>query len=323
MAVVSCTLSRTGRSGSFFIENGGGIGGEMIVEWDVVTDSDTDGWQTVYTGALAATPDPLPDFYDTYNLGGGEVNTDLFFSSVTPTQNEEKLTRWKLRGSYKHLQAGLTAGDAQTDPLQRPWKYRIEFDQVSVVITEGWNVDQLEPLVGDTRPPLTRGPIVNTAAQEFDTVHEEPRTRLIFVGSRNFKELEDITDIGIQYADSLNSVAFRGYPGGHCEFLSITTSDLIRESGTEYYRGTVRIAMNQKPVQINAVNAGFKAWEFGTLKLKNIVDSEGQTVPEPVILTATGEDPRVAGAAKVDFVSYWTRENFQNYNSIFSTPPPA
>jgi hypothetical protein len=322
MAVVSCTLSRTGRSGSFFIENGGGIGGEMIVEWDVVTDSDTDGWQTVYTGALAALPDPLPDFYDTYNLGGGEVNTDLFFSSVTPTQNEEKLTRWKLRGSYKHLQAGLTAGDAQTDPLQRPWKFRLEFDQISTVITEAWNVEQLAPKVGDVRPPETAGPIVNTAGQEFDTVHEEPRTRIIFVGSKNYATLDEIYAIAIQYADSLNSKVFNTYPRGHCEFLSITTSDLIRESGTEYYRGTVRIALNQKPVQIKPVNSGFKAWT-ALSELKNIVDEDNQAVPEPVILTADGQDPRISGADKVESVAYWTRPNFQNYDLIFSTPVPA
>lgn len=323
MAVVSCTLKRTGKTGRFYVDSKGGIAGDINVEWQVITNSTTDGPVTVYNEALTATPDKLPPLFATYAIGG-EVDPGLFLMSVSTNQNESKLTQWSVTGSYKNLPFGVTSTDANTNPLLRPWKYRIDFDTISKVITEGWNVESFQPLGLASRPAGTRGPITNTAGQEFGDTVEEPRTRLIYVGTRNFSTLAEITAIGIQYADSLNSSPFQGYPIGYCEFLGIQASDLINESGVEYYQGTVRIALNQKPVQLNAVNSGWKAWLSGT-NISNVRDEKGQSVSEPILLTADGQDPRIATGANTQpqaSVSYWTRENQKNFSLIFNSPAP-
>ena len=80
--------------------------------------------------------------------------------------------------------------------------------------------------------------------------------------------------------------------------------------------------MNQKPIRLNAVNSGFKAWR-STTELVNVVDADNHPVPEPKILSDTGEDPDISIlGTKQDVVSYWTRENEKDFNEIFKNPTP-
>ena len=324
MAVVSCTLKRTGRTGRFYVDSKGGIAGDINVEWQVITDLQTDGPVTVYTEALESSPDALPPLFTKYDIGG-EVDPGLFLMSVSPTQNEAKLTQWSVSGSYTNLPFGVTQTDAQANPILRPWKYRLEFDTISEAITQGVNLEELSPLGQGTRAVGTYGPIVNTAGQEFGEVHEEPRTRLIYIGSRNFATLDEIYAIGIGYADSINSEIFAGYPQYYCEFLGISSSDLINENGIEYYQGMVRIALNQKPVQINPLNTGWKSWASET-ELTNVTDKDNRAVSEPIFLSSEGTDPFkvVPGVIPTiqNTVSYRTREKILDFNNIFVAPTP-
>jgi hypothetical protein len=245
----------------------------------------------------------------------------MYLQDVTPTQSEVTKTEWMLRGLYRNLPLGLTAGDAEVNPMDRPWRYRIETELISEPVTQGLNIDPIETygLVTPDRAAMTLGPIVITAQQEYEETIEQPTTREVLVATKNFATLDEIYVIQRAYADSVNSEIFRGYPAHHCEWRGVQTSDEILESGFTYYQAVIRITLGQKPAYFNALNVGWKWRDLSTNEgeLINATDSKGQRVSEPVFLTAAGTNPEVGPVAQQDAVRYLLRLNLKDFNAIF------
>lgn len=198
----------------------------------------------VYAGALTASPNPLPEMWDIYNIpwyeggtGTGtasiEYDDGVFVTAVnlkryTGRDDEKKFWVATVTWSAPPPGKGKTSPNV-IDPLDRPPEYTSEPVNYTKKITKD---------VLDNRP------FKNSAGDLFEDV-EKDDARIVLVVTKNMWPLQDIIAIQREFINSINSDVFFGAPVHTAKVLSISSGQLLSENGIDYYAVTFRIEFCQ------------------------------------------------------------------------------
>lgn len=262
------------------------------VMWNVETDDPTDGPIAVKAGAEVTSPDPLPPLWTTYSYHG-ESDTSIFLKrrEVQPRHGAQGRTMWRVIGHYEPLEPQEQPDDSNPDPFLRPVKYRLEH----VTYTEVVDVDK------DDKP------IVNSAGQEFDEPLEQEKSRMVLVADQIVPDLQTIINHNLTWAGKVNSTPYRG-GGPRMWFVhTIGSSDLLSESGVDYYVATWRLELNFDTWDRKVLNRGFKHYDNAAdKKLVIAKDKDGLPVNEPILLATDGT--RLGDGIDGNFLSFRVKD---------------
>jgi hypothetical protein len=255
----------------------------------IVTDDRSMSAYTVISEATSATPDPFPDYFSTYNLFGETDNSSFMQEADCRPLDEKNASVWLAKAVWSPIK-GTESTDNHTsreDPLSRPVRYGLEWEEISIPVEKGWN--QVE-LSGLSRSVNTFGPIQNAAGQEPSSPILKTKRIPVIVAKKNYASLGTINAIEQTYGDGLNSDTFYGYSAGECLFRGINASEQKYEGGTAYYEGSIRIACQKGGWDYEMVNRGWKYLDNGELKECTVSDKDGNKVPvsEPANLELDG-----------------------------------
>ena len=233
----------------------------------VITTSATDGPLTVMNASA------LPTLWSSFSVGDSDVNA--FVKKISVKQSTDVRTMWDVTVNWEPLRPGQTPDDEYQDRFNRPIRYWIE----SVNYTDIVEVDQ----AGD--------PIVNSANQAFDEPLTEERSRIVLCAEKPFATLQEIIDLNLSHAMSVNTDTFYGATARQCLCRPILCSQLMTENDISFYLGTFRIEFNEDTWDRKVVDRGFLTIDGdceSTADHANAIDKDGNFTAEPVLLDSDG-----------------------------------
>lgn len=266
---------------------------------------------SLYTDAVASSvgPHEIPVRYQAYSLrdiSGGtpaviDADTGLYARDIVIKPGEDYTKFWDIDVTWRPLDPGQSPGDADVDPLTRPARYWLEFQEQSRIVETAWNLDEFkDPTDAVTRAADTLAPITNTAGQDYDEPIHETDQLVIVAMEKNYATLQTVLDIHNTYHRTLNSNgSFFGAAPMHARFEGITTGQPENESGVQFWRGVTRVAFSKTPFVREIVNRGWQYYDAGGALKK----WDGA---EPVLLAANGK--RLGDGLVGNNVRYRTRE---------------
>lgn len=256
----------------------------------VKTDAPDDPAIVAIVGSQSALPDPTPAYFSTFALNGS-ADANAFCKSIKATRARADSDRrtWLVDVSWSPLE-GQDASDDTTsedDPLLKPVKYWVEWEEIQVVVEEAWNV---EALPGISRSPDTKGPVQNGAGQELSSGLTRPIRVPVLAAQKNYATLQEIIALGLSFDDSVSSDEYYGADPGKSAFRGIECSQPQYGGGIEYYSGIIRVAFREDGWNIPIVNRGWKYLDAGKLKEATVKNADNEDVPvaEPINLELNG-----------------------------------
>ena len=236
---------------------------KYTAKYRVITTSATDGPLVVMNGS------GLPQIWDYYDVSGG-VDVNAFARTMTATQSSEKRTVWEVTINWEPLTGGQTVDDSASDPFNRPTRYWIE----PVNYTHTVDTDN------------TGKPIKNTANKPYDEPQVMEATRMVLVAEKPYATLQEIIDLNIAHAMSVNDAAFKGASARQALCRSILSSQLMKENDVEFYLATFRIEFNEDTWDVEIVNRGYTYIDGAGEEAVVVIN--GERPSEPVLLEADG-----------------------------------
>lgn len=213
----------------------------------------------VANDVVAAGTDPgpitLPNMGSTYSFQGfTDSYSYLLDRQVTPLDWYSDKTLYQIVDTYQPPPDGDLA-QYSTNPVGR---YPVfEFDREVYAATVEFDNQGNQ--------------IVNTAGQPYDEPVEMEHTRSVLVASYNVATLATAVQLITTYEGAVNSQVW--YPGGGTTAIQprqalcreVTSSRLVSENGSQYYRLTFRVAIHEpKPATSPYAQAG--TWDLGLLQ---------------------------------------------------------
>lgn len=252
MAVTECKIWQ--KSASFRIDNES----RHTVAYRITTDANADPVD-VFAGAQAASPNALPAEYDVHPQDNG-----AFALSIDVRQRQDNdFLHWEAVVNYGKLPPGQDPDRAQ-DPLQWPVRYRIDYKLVSREVTTDANGD---PLLNTARDPVAVPPRLDFQIP-------------ILVAEKNYATLDEIVAIGNQFDKTSNDATWFGAQPGQAQFEGIRASELKQLNGTDYYTGTISVAIDYGANDLRTVqvdNLGWRAWDSDPEWLGGTVTTDPST----------------------------------------------
>lgn len=291
---------------SRIVELGGrsqtGSGDEFRTVYRVTMDSDS--YPTVVLAlSHVASPDPVPNLFDSYFGSPAIVCTSLDIAQESPTNYR----RWRITANYTIPPSG-ESGDPNGPPPENP------LDRV----TE-WSVDweSEELVIEKDRNGLA---ILTPAGVPYLGGFTDARKLLVLLATKNYETLEEIEDVGTEYDRAVNSAIYRGHPPRTVRFDGITAGERQWENGVSFYRGQTRMIV--KPETWDLVVQARGVMEKKDGKIVAITDKDNQPVLEPVLLKAdpvlwggeVGEKLPEANAAEYQTFQINPIKDFANLN---------
>jgi hypothetical protein len=288
MAVTSCTLIREGDMQSSFTR-------DRLREYNLTYHIKTNsvmGPISVQLGALAASPNALPDLWDTYSALGDSDN-DAYCDKCDLKRKPADPKLWTANLHFSTLQPGQDPGQSNVSPLLRPIRYR------------GQKMVATRPIVRDKDGNL----VVNSALEEFDEPLEGETVYPMLIATRNIASLTQwISDLAT-FLHSVNSSGYRSQAARTWWCADIELSDIIYEDGTAYFQETWSLAFNPDLWDERLLDRGWKVLnDESPAKKVNATDDKGKLVQEPVLLNGFGKK-LATGANPVARVFRVKREN--------------
>lgn len=256
--------------------------------WHVQTDDPMDGPVTVLTEAQAlASSERVPALWSTYAFHD-EQDIASFLRSFRVEPREDphnSKTLWRVIAHYEPLEPQEQEGDGDTDPLQRPVRYRLEHTSYTRVVEQDNEGNA----------------IVNACEQEFDEPIEDEQSRIILVAEKNFASLQEIINLNLTYAGKVNNDSYRGAGERMWYCHTIGCSDLQTEGNVSFYTATFRLELNFETWDRKVLNRGFKHYDDSN-KLVQATDTAGIPCNEPILLDEDGT--RLADGATGNFITF-------------------
>lgn len=253
----------------------------------------------VLSGAQATTaPTKVPqllDYHKDYNVTDAAAVCQQIH--LRPEQEDKRI--WLATCQFGPLQPNQTPLDNVNSPLLKQTKWHVEWlEETAIVAKDASGV-----------------PITNTVGDEFDTPIEQPKLFMVLVAEKPYATLQEIIDLGLEYHESVNSVAFKNGPARTVRFLPIQSQQVQFENGIEYYMASLRFGFNPETWDVEVLNRG---WRYrptaGTAPVKAIDKETHLPVSVPVNLAENGT-LLAEGATKY----YVKRQTYKlkDYNAIF------
>ena len=256
-------------------------------KYRVETSSASNGWLTVLSQSGAASPDPVPDLWSTYSLGGESDGSVYLQDKDADLESDESRTRWIVNVVWRAPEPGSDpTQDNQNNPLNRATRYHLEWANYSKVVEADNGIAHVD---GNPREPA------NVVGDGFDPPLEHDDARPVLVAVRNEWPLASIIATALDYKNAVNTDTFYGAPPRQAKMESIVSSELMIENGVSFYSVVYRIQFNDLKWDFEPVNKGFRhkvtAGDTG-LKIARERDSSGNDlaaeVSEPIGLNLDG-----------------------------------
>ena len=240
----------------------------------VVTSSASNGWLTVLSQSGLASPDPVPNLWSTYSLGGESDGSVYLQDKDANLESRESRTRWIVKVVWRPPEPGSDPEqDNQNNPLNRATRYHMEWANYSKVVEKD-NLDKI---------------LTNAAMQQFDPPIEVDDDRPVLVAVRNEWPLASIIARALDYKNAVNTDTFYGATARQAKMESILSGEMLIENAIRFYSVVYRVQFNDKKWDIDPVNHGFNHFETaGDSETIVAVDKNKLPVGEPVGLNADG-----------------------------------
>lgn len=267
MAVTQCRIRRVGRSAEFKTPNKN----SYVVQYDITTDNPNDWMPVVKVHAqVAGAPDLLP-FEDALFSVGGTTDFSAYCNSIQLAQSDVEPTEWIATCRFGPLPPNKTPMDNTHNPLDRPVKYWLEFQE------------ELKPVAMDKDGKEIR----NSAGQEFIDPIMMEQTYPVLVAQKNIGNLQTLIDQNIEFRQSVNSSEFFGGEPRTVRFIPIQTGQPQWENEIQFYAAQYRFAYDSETWDIPVVDQGFY-YRNTEGKLVRDRDDEGNDKVEPTLLDGAG-----------------------------------
>ena len=235
----------------------------------------------VLAAAQTASPDPVP------LRGERPAATHLFAKQFHVAPDDESRLLWYITVTYSAPEPGEGEDQQNANPLLRPAILNVEYMETEYVVTKAKNTVELPhgDGKGNSRAADTEGPIVNAAGKRPDEPIVDTERNAVLVVSKNYAALSDIIDLNKTYAKSTNSDEPEGFDKRTLKYMLTESLGKQSDGGADYWPGVTRIEVKDT-TDIELDNGGLMYWEGG--KLKTAVDSDGDSVSEPISLKIDG-----------------------------------
>lgn len=250
-------------------------------------------------------PDPVPQRFAPYFSSlGSTPETDLgSFAQdfdVTRVRDDQQANHlYDVSVTWRPLEPGQSTQDSIPNPVERPTRLRVEFQDTQELLRAAYNIDAIP-----NRTAGTLGPIENAARQKYHEQIFRDDRMVILVATKNFATQEEIADLDDSFRDSVNDATFYGRSAHYAKYMSVEVSDEIREGSYVYYRGTIRVALSRQPWYWTIDNVGYRYWTGAnaTGDLVEFKDDDGFPVSEPGKLATDGQ--KAANNAVINQIRY-------------------
>ena len=254
----------------------------------------------IYGEAITASPDPLPERYDTYNYYGSFDDSALALDyDFSP--RDDKMSQWDVRVTFRRPESPDENPDNdQIDPLDRSTKWSVEWEDWTSPIIKAELRTALSAIprnVGDIGAP------VNAVNEQFDTPLIRNHKRMILIGKKNlgsFEAVQDLDAMMLKVNSTDYTIEGTTYAPRTLKLYSVAASDPIFDANTAggaqqfYWQTTVRIATGAE-WDHEVVNAGYRyldpAYNPATDPIGDkwiTEDSNGIPYTKPELLTLGG-----------------------------------
>ena len=283
MSVVSSREIRDGRGGTYNDKFERTHTRAFLVLTDNPEDDDFDAG----SGALTATPDPIPERYDIHPSDPTAYCNSL---DIKPDGGEDG-KGWIVTASYTNK---IDPQQNEPNPEDRP-------PQVT------WSFAQFQTIAEQDKDDKA---IVNTLKQQFNPPPEKDASNIIL----NYTRFEGTfsPSLAIQYQDTVNATNFLGAPARTAKLQSITANQ-VYEDGDLYWQVSYEIHFRRDTWTKKILNRGTKFKPTaGSTVVHEVTDRE------PVNLKSDGTKVTPGSTVGIHYVDAYIYEetNFDNLNIV-------
>lgn len=220
---------------------------------------------------FTATPEAVPRLWSVHPDDPGVICSSL----ECQPESKNNWTRWLVTATFTippddTTGGGQPGGPPEPNPLLRPVRYSVEFQNVVQAIR---------------KDVVTGNAFLNSAGKPFGA-QEIERSILLLTCVKNYATLDEIIAIGRTYDQSVNDASYKGYGARQAKFESIVSSQQMYENGIAFYEGTIRIAFDPLNWDMKLVQEGWVYKAAG--KTRRFLDDDNQPTTEPGLLDALG-----------------------------------
>lgn len=223
--------------------------------------------------------------------GAQYTDTFWFAQNFRVTRNEKNRQYWFIEADFSLPPDGEDEDQVtETNPLDRPPVYDVQYIEQEYVIKEARNIDEFGSVF--IRAPGTLGPIVNAAYRRPDEPIVDTERNAIVVIERNYSNLGEVMALNETYQRTCNSdsviVGGQSIHPRRLKYLVTRSLGKQVENGVTFYPGVTEIEL-KRTTDLYLDNVGYEAWDDDEADYVRAKDAAGEFVADPVNLDLEGK----------------------------------
>lgn len=254
----------------------------------------------VIAQAQSTGPRPVPGY------GSQLSNYFLFCQTIQADHTTERRDSWLINANFGVPEPGEDEDQQdQTNPLNRPPIYDLQYIEQEYIVEEARNVEALTGGFGRTANTLDK--IVNAAYCRPDEPIVDTTRNPVIVIEKNYPTLGAIMELNETYQLTTNSdtcsVGGRNVGARRLKFLGAFSVGRQQEGDIVYYPCRIEIEL-KKTTDLKLANVGYDYLEPGTLNIVRAKDKNGEFTADPINLKLDGDKSGDYGFGAMSTITY-------------------